>query len=221
MTEPFSIVDAMVTDATVSAPTPFVAKHQQILQGAREVFLECGYEGASVNDIAKRAGVSKGTLYNHFPDKESLFAACIQAGASQVQDQLMMALVGSQGNIEATLMALGQRYLEIWSSPECVMFMRTLEAEVGRQPKLGQLLFEAGPKCAADRVAEYLERATKKGQLTIDDPLRAAYQFFALCRAELDVPVRLALIDSVSPETARTHVHNAVRVFMKAYGPTQ
>lgn len=219
MTEPFSIVEKMVTDASLPTPPAFVAKHQQILEGAREVFLECGYEGASVNDIAKRAGVSKGTLYNHFPDKESLFIACIQAGASQVQEQLVMALVGSQGNIESTLMALGQRFLEIFSSGECVRFMRTLEAEVGRQPKLGKLLWESGPKVAAMRVAEYLERASKKGQLNVEDPVRAAHQFFALCRAELDAPIRLALIDAVSSEDARAHVQHAVRVFMKAYGP--
>ena len=209
----------MVTAATTPVPPAFVAKHQQILHGAREVFLECGYEGASVNDIAKRAGVSKGTLYNHFPDKESLFAACIEAGASQVQEQLSMALVGSQGNIEANLMALGQRFLEIWSSNDCVEFMRTLEAEVGRQPKLGKLLYNSGPRLGAEKVAEYLERASKKGLLAIENPLLAAQQFFALCRAELDMPIRLGLIDCVSPEQARTAVHEAVKLFIRAYGP--
>jgi TetR/AcrR family transcriptional repressor of mexJK operon len=161
--------------------------------------------------------VSKGTLYNHFPDKESLFVACVQMGASEVHDQLSVALVGSHTNIEASLTALGTRFLEIMSASECITFVRMLEAEVGRQPKIGQLLYSTGYKVAAERVAEYLDRACKKGQLDIDDPLRAAQQFFALCRAEVDVALRMGMMEQISPEQARVHIQHAVRVFLKAY----
>lgn len=48
-------------------------KFDQVLEGARLVFLQDGYEGASVDDIARAAGVSKATLYSYFPDKRLLF----------------------------------------------------------------------------------------------------------------------------------------------------
>src|SRR3954447_11088375 len=54
------------------------AKRRQIMDGARKVFLAQGFEGASMNDIAKVAGVSKGTLYVYFQDKERLFAAVVE-----------------------------------------------------------------------------------------------------------------------------------------------
>ena len=49
-------------------------KFDQVLDGARDVFLRDGFEGASVDDIARRAGVSKATLYSYFPDKRLLFS---------------------------------------------------------------------------------------------------------------------------------------------------
>src|SRR5210317_1385244 len=48
-------------------------KFDQVLEGARQVFLSDGFEGASVDDISRAAGVSKATLYSYFPDKRLLF----------------------------------------------------------------------------------------------------------------------------------------------------
>ena len=54
------------------------SKRRQILDGARKVFLELGFDGASMGEIARAAGVSKGTLYVYFPDKAGLFAAIVE-----------------------------------------------------------------------------------------------------------------------------------------------
>src|SRR3974390_122989 len=51
------------------------AKRQQIMEGARRIFLRDGFDGASIGDIVRAAGVSKGTLYAYFPGKEMLFEA--------------------------------------------------------------------------------------------------------------------------------------------------
>src|SRR3954468_3961309 len=59
-------------------PALDTAKRRQILDGARRVFLAQGFEGASMNDIARAAGVSKGTLYVYFENKERLFAAIVE-----------------------------------------------------------------------------------------------------------------------------------------------
>ena len=54
------------------------AKRRQIVQGARSIFLAQGFDAASMNDIARSAGVSKGTLYVYFDNKEQLFQAIVQ-----------------------------------------------------------------------------------------------------------------------------------------------
>ena len=54
------------------------AKRKQILDGARRVFIEMGFDAASMNDITRAAGVSKGTIYVYFANKEELFEALIE-----------------------------------------------------------------------------------------------------------------------------------------------
>ena len=63
---------------TLSAPAAEdSAKRRQILQGARKVFMDLGFDGASMGEIARAAGVSKGTLYVYFEDKSRLFEAIV------------------------------------------------------------------------------------------------------------------------------------------------
>jgi AcrR family transcriptional regulator len=53
-------------------------KRQQIVEGAISIFLQHGYEGTGMNQVADAAGVTKQTIYSHFGDKEGLFIAIIQ-----------------------------------------------------------------------------------------------------------------------------------------------
>src|SRR5467141_1513826 len=57
------------------------SKRRQILDGARKVFMDLGFDGASMNEIARSAGVSKGTLYVYFADKNRLFEAIVEEEA--------------------------------------------------------------------------------------------------------------------------------------------
>src|SRR5471030_1439424 len=53
-------------------------KRRQILDGARRLFMDLGFDGASMGEIARAAGVSKGTLYVYFADKSRLFEAIVE-----------------------------------------------------------------------------------------------------------------------------------------------
>jgi len=57
------------------------SKRRQILDGARKVFMDLGFDGASMGEIARSAGVSKGTLYVYFADKSRLFEAIVEETA--------------------------------------------------------------------------------------------------------------------------------------------
>src|SRR5262249_20915424 len=77
--------EQMVAPSTQSLSRPAIrpgegdsAKRKQILDGARRVFLDLGFDGASMGEIARVAGVSKGTLYVYFADKHHLFEAIVE-----------------------------------------------------------------------------------------------------------------------------------------------
>ena len=67
-------------------------KYDQVLAGARSVFLADGFEGASVDDIARAAGVSKATLYSYFPDKRLLFMEVAKGECKRQADEALQVM---------------------------------------------------------------------------------------------------------------------------------
>src|SRR5690606_32557542 len=133
-------------------------KRRQILLGAREVFGEVGFERASVDCIAGRAGVSKATVYNHFHDKKSLYAAYLSEEADALRDSVRCMLLRSEpaGDVGAALQCAGERLLALFLDPTIVGFYRNTAAEVERFPELGQLLFDRGPAAMFAVISDYL-----------------------------------------------------------------
>ncbi|MGB7414722.1 MAG: TetR/AcrR family transcriptional regulator [Thermosynechococcaceae cyanobacterium] len=103
----------MKTTDTLDIENP---KVKQILKGAQDAFLELGYEGASTDEIVRRAGVSKGTLYNYFPDKQTLFTVFIE-GECRKQATLVFKLEGQPAEIEAVLRESAQNFVKMLLSP--------------------------------------------------------------------------------------------------------
>ena len=92
------------------------AKCRQIMEGARAVFLAQGFDGASMGEIARRAGVSKGTLYVYFDSKEALFEAIFEE-ESRLQAEQVFALDSSDHDVKAVLTRLGCAYVRFLCRP--------------------------------------------------------------------------------------------------------
>src|SRR5256885_15946713 len=88
------------------------AKCRQIMEGARAAFLAQGFDGASMGEIARRAGVSKGTLYVYFDSKEALFEAIFE-DESRLQAEQVFALDSSDHDVEAVLTRLGCAFARV------------------------------------------------------------------------------------------------------------
>src|SRR5258708_14907275 len=92
------------------------SKRRQILDGARRVFMDLGFDGASMGEIARVAGVSKGTLYVYFADKSQLFGAVVEREAVE-QGKVKFDLSPGR-DAETTLRQFGQAYIEIVCRPQ-------------------------------------------------------------------------------------------------------
>ena len=93
------------------------AKRRQIIEGARAVFLAQGFDAASMNDIARAAGVSKGTLYVYFKHKEQLFEAIVEQEC-EAQAEGIFDLDPNDHDVEAVLTRLGIAYVKFLCRPE-------------------------------------------------------------------------------------------------------
>jgi AcrR family transcriptional regulator len=192
------------------------AKRRQIMDGARQVFLSAGFDGASMNDIARAAGVSKGTLYAYFDSKDELFEAIIRGEFAQSAERLCT--FRREGDAHDMLMDFGFRLISRMAEPETRALARVVIAVAEKFPNIGRAFYEAGPLYGATRLAAELEDLESSGALRIPDPERAAWQFVDLCQSYVYKRLLFGVVDSISSEDIEASVEAGVAVFLKAYG---
>lgn len=193
-------------------------KCQQVLEGARKVFMDRGYEGASVDEIARAAGTSKATLYSYFPDKRQLFEAVMQTQCGRTGEVMSCGKAGEP--VEATLRRMAASFAAFLFSPGAQEMFRVCIAESGRFPEVGAAFHASGPARARARLIEFFEAANARGELVIDDAETAADQFSSLCKAGLFLR---ALLGAPRPEETEIEriAEEAVRTFLARYGAPQ
>jgi AcrR family transcriptional regulator len=192
-------------------------KFDQVLDGARSVFLRDGFERASVDDIAAQAGVSKATLYSYFPDKRMLFLE-VAKGECRRQTDEAEALVSLTAPPEVVLPVAARRIIDHFLSDFGRSIFRICMSEVERFPELGQEFYATGPGLLRERISAYLNGAVARGELAIDDIYLAADQFAELCKADI-FPCLCFGIRREFSETERERVaKGAVEMFLARYG---
>ena len=192
------------------------AKRRQVMEGARAVFTKLGFDGASMNDIAKAAGVSKGTLYAYFESKERLFEAMIREDRAQ-QAERLLDFSHDGDDVEGLMRRFGHRMIEQLTRPESLQQIRMAISACAKFPNLGRAFFEAGPCYGADRFAEVLQGFAERGDLTLDDPREAAGHYLDMLHGPAIKPALFCVDECVNPETASVAVEGALRVFLAAY----
>jgi AcrR family transcriptional regulator len=193
------------------------AKRRQIMDGAWAVFLAAGFDGASMNDVARVAGVSKGTLYVYFDSKEKLFEALIREERRRQAERLAVPFVPNDGDPREVLVDFGRRLVEMMVRPEHLAHVRTVIAAAGKFPQLGRAFFEAGPLYGADCLSDYFRRKSDEGVFAMDNPERAAWQFLELIQGGKFKAMMFRMRDEISPEEIAETVEAGVDVFMRAY----
>ncbi|HVB17825.1 MAG TPA: TetR/AcrR family transcriptional regulator, partial [Stellaceae bacterium] len=119
------------------------AKRRQIIEGAGAVFLSRGFDAASTSDIAKAAGVSKGTLYVYFKDKDELFAAIVR-GECSMQAEGVFEFDHDDHDVESVLLRHGKAFVGTFSDPRRMSSLRAVIAIAERMPDLGRKVYETG-----------------------------------------------------------------------------
>jgi AcrR family transcriptional regulator len=192
------------------------SKRRQILDGARKVFLNLGFDGASMGEIARACGVSKGTLYVYFADKNRLFEAIVEEESLE-QGKIAFNLDPAR-DAETTLREFGRAYVQVLCRPGGGSAIRTVMAIAERMPEVGRRFYEHVLDHTINRLAAYLRVHVKSGDLEINDCQLAATQFMQMCQASLFLPFVFQAAPAPSPERIDEVVDSATRMFLAAYG---
>jgi AcrR family transcriptional regulator len=191
------------------------SKRRQILDGACKVFLDLGFDGASMGEIARAAGVSKGTLYVYFADKCRLFEAIVE---EEVHERRQVAFYFDPAcDIKTTLRRFGEAYIGVLCRPRGGSAARMVFAIAERMPEMGRRYYDELVQKTVNCLAEYLDGRVKQRELVIDDCQLAAMQFMLMCQASLFLPFIYQVAPAPSQEQITRVVNDAVRTFLAAH----
>ena len=208
-------------ESSMSQPKTYLKKgrkYEQVLAGARIVFMADGFEGASVDAIAKEAQVSKATLYSYFSDKKLLFleVACEEC---RRQADKAVASIDQSAPARVVLISAARHMVNFILSDFAQSTYRVCVAESDRFPEIGREFYNSGPQIAQDILAPYLNCAVERGELYIADIPLAAFQFTALCKSEIFDKRVFGVQQQFSQAEIERIIGGAVELFFAKYGP--
>ncbi|KAA8614178.1 TetR/AcrR family transcriptional regulator [Salipiger aestuarii] len=193
------------------------SKYEQVLRGAGEVFLRDGFEGASVDNIARAAGVSKATLYSYFPGKRLLFMEMARQQCARRADEALAA-IDLHAPPDVVLREVGYRFVDHILSDESQRVFRICVAEADRFPELGAEFYHSGPRLVHNEMCAYFAAAIARKELVIDDVALAVAQFSELCKADLWLKRVFGVQTRFSAADIGLVVDAAVTTFLARYG---
>jgi AcrR family transcriptional regulator len=184
-----------------------------ILKAATEVFIEHGFIGSSIDQIAARAGVSKPTIYSYFDGKEKLFVAIMNSVCDSFAAPIMDPGADSE-NLPVMLVKIADGYTRSVLRPEIVALHRLSVAEAERFPELARRYFEAGPARVHRTLAEFLKSRMARGEIRQGDPLMLADFFAALVLTPMRARQLFALETEIDWTMVDRYSREAVALFL-------
>jgi TetR/AcrR family transcriptional repressor of mexJK operon len=198
-----------------------VRSRAAVVVAARELVMQKGYAGTTMEEIAAAAGLTKRTLYNNYADKAALFGEIVSEAmtfaetfARGLHQEFTVKI--SAASLRAMLDDLARRMALAIMRPEVIVLRRLLVGEARAFPALGAEYFERAPAQVLAALAAGFERLTRDGLLRCPDPRIAAAQFAYLIVGEpLD---RAMLVGTVaSEEQVLTAAREGVQTFLARY----
>lgn len=188
-----------------------VARRQAFLLAAREVFLEHGYEAASVNDVVRMAGGSLATLYAQFGNKEGLFLAFMEDQHERFIREMRPPEPVDHLPLEQALQVVGEQFLRRLLEKDTLAFYRLMVAESRKVPEHLRRYFAVG---GANQVHDELTALLKRAGLGEADAREGVYFFIELLRSEHHFQAVANDEYTLSEADLKAHVARAVRFLL-------
>jgi len=191
-------------------------KNTAIVNAASRLFLENGFDGTSMDEVAKRAGVSKQTVYSHFSSKELLFGESIRAAIAKYYPDLALQKI-DEHSLEIDLRAVCENYARLLLSEDAMAMFRLLVGAAPKGPALAKIFWASGPDDMEKKLQEFLQVWVDRGELVINDTHKAANRLITLVKGKPHFMQSIGLTSSVSEEELQVTVDEAVEAFLRIY----
>ncbi len=194
------------------------AKNEAILDAALELLGERGFD-VSLEEIARRAGVSKQTIYNHFGPKTEVVRALAARRAASIAAPLGAAQAAEPP--ERTLAAYGVALLEGVLSDRSLGIMRFAIASASTTPELAEAICQAGVRGSRAHLADFLALEDAAGRLRVPDPAAAAEMYAGMVIGSLQTAFLLGARAEIGSDEIAAKATAAAQRFVRAFGPAR
>ena len=193
-----------------------ILKRKELIKYATDMFMEVGYEKASMNNLAKRSGSSKSTIYKHFRSRQALFIAVLD---EKLRDHLapIEKLDLTTLSIEEGLKLIGRTGIKVITSKDHINLCRIIYAEAERIPQVGKTYYEHGPKRGMAGVANYLSTMMERGRIKCADTSLAAEYFWGMILHKPMLDRYCGITGPLTTREQKNYVDRAVDSFISAF----
>ncbi|MGL5402556.1 MAG: TetR/AcrR family transcriptional regulator [Acinetobacter sp.] len=194
-------------------------KRAKILQAAKSIFLKMGYHATNMNQIAKEAGVTKLTVYNHFQDKGNLFICAIEESCEESIRTKQFELT-ADSDFKQALQLMCQRALSIIYLPEALKLDCLLFELAAEQSPLNQQFFDASHTRMCHVWCDFFEQAIAFKFIQADAPLKQTELIISLMLGIRHQQVLLGLAPVPTANEIDQIIQHAIEIFLLKYQPT-
>lgn len=186
-------------------------RNRRIREAASALFLEHGYDGVSIDDVVRRVGGSKATVYSQFTNKEALFVTVVEDLSDEFVAELK-AVSTSRMGLENGLRRIVNKLLEILLRPRHLAYRRLIVSEAARIPEVTRAWFRHGPAASSHFIAGFIVHHQQAGTVRHIDPEQAAILFHDMVITSIFN--RAVIGDTPSEAEIETAVNLAVKIFV-------
>jgi TetR/AcrR family transcriptional repressor of mexJK operon len=170
------------------------AKAAAILEAARALFLEYGFDAVTIEGVAQRAGVSKVTVYARHANKERLFQAVVAREREKAAGGILAEVAGGS-DLRGALAAFGRAFVRLTLGADMMAVDRLIISQAHRHPALSRMFYEAGPLRMRASLVDLLRARAPMAQ---DAAERFARDFIALLSGPRNLALRIGTADAVA-----------------------
>ncbi|WP_343580342.1 TetR/AcrR family transcriptional regulator [Acinetobacter sp.] len=191
-------------------------KRARILQAAKSIFLKMGYHATNMNQIAKEAGVTKLTVYNHFQDKNNLFMCAIEESCEESIRAKQFQLT-ADSDFKQALVLMCQRALSIIYLPEALKLDCLLFELAAEQSPLTRQFFDASHTRMCHVWCDFFEQAIGFKFIQADEPIKQTELIISLMLGIRHQQVLLGLAPVPTADEIDQMIEHAIEIFLLKY----
>ncbi|WP_457107670.1 TetR/AcrR family transcriptional regulator [Methylobacterium sp. P5_C11] len=189
---------------------------QTIIDAAGELFKELGFQATTLDKVARRAKISKLSIYRHFENKEALFSASVAANCHQLAPVALFE--GVDGSAEDQLMVVGSSLLRTLLSTDVRSVEAMIMTDKTNQKSLSKIFYDAGSVHVMAQIEALLRQMHAKALLKVPDPFQSARLFAALIKgSDLLIIARFDEARAEDNTEIEAYCRSAVAMFVAAH----